>query len=127
MRLPLREVMRAISIRQPLVEQILRGQKKFEYRSMDTKNRERVYLYASSKPFDDPRAWRKMKMQLGDLPTGKIVGTVEITDSNWDGEAGCYAYTLANPRRLSVHLVPTNQPQPVFWRPQFRRGASKAS
>jgi len=116
----LREVRRAISIRQPLVEQILRGQKKFEYRSMNTNIRERIYLYASANPFDDPETWRKMKMQPGDLPTGVIVGTVEITDCDWDDKAGCYAYTLANPRRLSVHLVPTNHPQPVFWRPQFR-------
>ena len=114
------EIIRAISIRQPLVEQILRGQKKFEYRSMNTKIRERVYLYASAKPFEDPDMWRKMKAQPGDLPTGVIVGSVEITDCQWDDENDCYAYTLANPQRLSSHLQATNQPQPVFWRPQFK-------
>jgi len=70
--------MRAISIRQPYVEQILTGDKTWEYRSQDTKIRERVYLYASNTP--GPNAeWRKLRMEPGDLPTGKIVGTVEIT------------------------------------------------
>jgi predicted transcriptional regulator len=40
---------RAISIRQPWVELILRGVKKKEYRSQPTNIRERVYLYASAK------------------------------------------------------------------------------
>ena len=35
----------ALSIRQPHVEQILRGKKKIEYRSMPTNKRERVYIY----------------------------------------------------------------------------------
>lgn len=113
------KISRAISIRQPLVEQILRGKKKFEYRSMNTKIRERVYLYASAKPFDDPDLWHQMKLSPGDLPTGVIVGSVEIVDCNWDDDEFCYAYTLANPQRLRAHLTPTNQPQPVFWRPQF--------
>jgi hypothetical protein len=113
-------ITRAISIRQPLVEQILRGQKKFEYRSKSTNIRERIYLYASAKPFDDPALWRKMKAQPGDLPTGVIVGSVEITECRWDDDNGCYAYRLANPERLDAHLSPINQPQPVFWRPQFK-------
>jgi len=112
-------ITRAISIRQPLVEQILRGQKKLEYRSKKTNIRERVYLYASARPFEDPDLWREMKAQPGDYPTGVIVGSIEITDCNWDDDAGCYAYSLAKPERLTAHLKPTNQPQPVFWRPQF--------
>jgi hypothetical protein len=39
--------MRALSIRQPHIEAILRGVKKIEYRSIRTNIRERVYLYAS--------------------------------------------------------------------------------
>ena len=42
--------MRALSIRQPYAEQILRGTKRFEYRSRPTTIRERVYIYASLKP-----------------------------------------------------------------------------
>lgn len=114
------DIVRAISIRQPLVERILLGKKKFEYRNQATKIRERIYLYASAKPFDDPDLWRKMKLNPGDLPTGVIVGSIEITDCNWDNDNGCYAYTLARPQRLHRHLTPVNQPQPVFWRPQFK-------
>lgn len=44
---------RAISVRQPYVEMILRGIKKSEYRSQLTHIRERVYLYASLKPGDE--------------------------------------------------------------------------
>lgn len=44
------KITRAISIRQPYVEMILRGVKKVEYRSQVTHIRERVYLYASLKP-----------------------------------------------------------------------------
>lgn len=114
------EITRAISIRQPLVEQILRGEKKFEYRSRATNIRERVYLYASATPFDDPALWSRMKVQPGSLPTGVVVGSVEITDCRWDDANDCYAYALARPKRLASHLAPTNQPQPVFWRPQFK-------
>lgn len=102
------------------MEQILRGTKRFEYRVTNTRIRERVYLYASAKPFDDPDLWRKMKAQPGDFPTGVVVGSIEITDSQWDDENECYAYPLTNPRRLPKHLRPTNQPQPVIWRPQFK-------
>jgi ASCH domain len=36
--------MPALSLRQPNAEQVLRGKKKIEYRSMPTSKRERVYL-----------------------------------------------------------------------------------
>jgi hypothetical protein len=113
------QILRAISIRQPLVEQILRGEKRFEYRSRRTRIRERVYLYASARPFDDPALWRKLKAVPGQLPAGVIVGSVEIVGCEWSYEDDCYAYELANPRRLPQQRIPTNQPQPVFWRPQF--------
>lgn len=113
------QISRAISIRQPFVEQILAGSKKFEYRSKLTRIRERVYLYASARPVEDPILWRQVGHAPGGLPTGVIVGSVEITDCQWDDKNQCYAYCLRDPQRLSPHLVPTNQPQPVFWRPQF--------
>lgn len=110
---------RAISIRQPFVELILRGKKTKEFRSQPTHIQERVYLYASLQPCRDPREWRKVGKQPGELPTGAIVGTVEIAGCKWDGRRGCYAYNLRKPRRTRQHLAPTNQPQPVFWRPAF--------
>ena len=46
------QVKRAISIRQPYVELILRRRKTREYRSRRTNIRERVYLYAALRPAD---------------------------------------------------------------------------
>jgi hypothetical protein len=111
-------IIRAISIRQPYVEQILRGDKTREYRSRPTSIRERVYLYASLRPADADAAWAQVEAHPGDFPTGVIVGTVEIAGCR-ELAAGSYAYELRAPKRLRVPLTPTNQPQPSFWRPQF--------
>jgi hypothetical protein len=111
------EITRAISIRQPYVELILQGKKKFEYRSIATRIRERVYLYASITPADNPSFWKKVKKAPGELPVGLIVGSVEIVDCIED-EYG-YAYKLKNPKRLRKFLKPKNQPSPVFWKPVF--------
>jgi hypothetical protein len=106
--------MRALSIRQPYAEQILRGQKKMEYRSRPTKIRERVYIYASLTP-GDPDDFRKMNIQPGELPTGLLVGTVEIVDCI--GSPGNYKWILENPERLLHGLKPLNHPQPVWFYP----------
>lgn len=111
-------IRRAISIRQPYVEQILRGTKGEEYRYRPTNIRERVYIYASLKPADDEPEWRALRKRPGDLPVGKIVGTVEIVGCEPRGP-GDYAYLLARPRRLGKALVPRNQPTPCWWRPKF--------
>ena len=72
---PPEDLPRAISIRQPYVEMILRGTKRAEYRSRATKVRGRVYLYASLKLAEaDARGVR----DLLSLPRGLIVGSVEI-------------------------------------------------
>jgi hypothetical protein len=110
------EIVRAISIRQPYVELILRGTKREEYRSRPTRIRERVWLYAGLNP-GDRESWDELGMAPGSLPTGQIVGTVEITDCTDRGDD--FAYALRDPRRLETPLRPTNQPQPGFWRPQF--------
>lgn len=110
----------AISIRQPYVEAILRGIKKLEYRSRLTHIRGVVYLYASVKDGNYDLFRRQLKADPGDLPTGLILGTVEITDCVFIDEYGEYGYVLKNPHRLRRPLRPLNQPQPVFWRPVFR-------
>lgn len=112
-------ITRAISIRQPWVEYILRGIKKKEYRSVPTRIRERVYLYAALKPGGLPRHWRRIEMERGGLPAGRIVGTVEIVGCRWNSRLECYEYHLARPERLPRSRVPRNQPNPIFWRPQF--------
>jgi len=106
--------LRALSIRQPYAELILRGEKKIEYRSMRTLIRERVYIYASLTPgwHED---WEQLKMQPGDLPTGVLVGTVEITDCT--GEPGDYEWHLGKPERLERYLKPKKHPQPSWFYP----------
>lgn len=109
----------AISIRQPFVELILRGKKKAEYRSRPTHIRGRVYLYAAQKPVANPARWRQVKAEPGDLPTGVILGTVEIVDCRWDAQQSEYVYVLRNPKRLRRRLYPKSRPNPCFWRPKF--------
>ncbi len=111
-------ITRAISIKQPFVEQILLGEKTREYRTAPTNIRERVYLYASLKPRTEPALWRKMTSTADELPKGLIVGSVEIVDCKPDATGG-FAYKLANSKRLRQHLKLANQPGPVFWIPQF--------
>ena len=111
--------MRAISIRQPYAEQILRRQKKEEFRKAPTGIIERVYIYASLRPAKDLREWRKIGKPKGSLPVGVLVGTVEIVScrrrSN-DYEYP-YAYRLARPRRFVRPRRPNRHPQPVFFYP----------
>jgi hypothetical protein len=108
---------RAISIRQPYVEQILLGKKKYEYRSTLTHIRERVYLYASKKSVRDDAEWRRAGSEPGKLPTGVIVGSVAIADCNWSEKDKCFRYRLESPVRLRKHLVPHGHPQPKFFKP----------
>ncbi len=70
------KITRALSIRQPYAEQILRGSKVFEFRSMRTTIRERVYVYASKGEGD----YEGSGVAPGSVPTGVLVGTVEIVD-----------------------------------------------
>jgi hypothetical protein len=94
-----------ISIRQPYVEQILLGVKKYEYRSTLTHIRGRVYLYASKKPVDSPAEWRKAGSERGKLPTGVLVGSVVIAGCKaWKDDG--FRYKLEAPKRLRKYLVP---------------------
>ena len=107
-------IIRALSIQQPFVEQIMKKEKKKEYRSIRTNIRERVYVYASRKAGPLKR-WKKAGYEPGSLPVGVLVGTVEIVDCI--GEPGAYAWKLARPKRLKRMIKPRNQPQPVWFRP----------
>jgi predicted transcriptional regulator len=106
--------MPALSIRQPHAEQILRGKKKIEYRNMPTNKRERVYIYASKTPADQD-AWDDIGLEPGDLPTGVIVGTVEVVGCR--KVRGEYEWDLARPVRLKRPLKPKNHPQPAWFYP----------
>lgn len=111
-------IVRALSIRQPYVELILLGLKKFEYRSTPTNIRERVYIYASLSP-GDLKQLQKTGKSFQSLPKGRIVGSVEIVDCKYDSSNDCYAYKLANPKRIRRILKHRNQPSPKFWIPKF--------
>jgi hypothetical protein len=106
--------MRALSIRQPYAEQILSGEKKIEYRSRSTNIRGRVYIYASKTP-GDLEEFKKMQINPSILPTGVLVGTVEITDCT--GNDGNYQWHLAKPERMPRAIKPKNRPQPVWFYP----------
>ena len=114
------KITRAISIRQPYVELILQGTKQYEYRSMPTNIRERVYLYASLQQGGTPKQLQQTGKTFEALAKGVIVGSVEIVDCKWDEKNGSYAYTLRNPKRIRKALKATNQPNPRFWIPKFQ-------
>jgi hypothetical protein len=112
--LPREILTRALSIRQPLSEQILLGEKTQEFRYMRTHIRGRVYLYAGKKvalvdDFSDEDAQQ--------LPRGVIVGSIAIVDCI--EEKDCFALELARPRRYRTLLVAHGVPQPGFWQPTF--------
>lgn len=107
--------MRALSIRQPYAEQIMRRTKKIEYRSLPTKAiGERFYIYASLTP-GPKREFRRMGLEPGDLPTGVLVGTVEIEKCT--GKPGDHKWHLDGPKRLKRNLRPRKHPQPVWFNP----------
>lgn len=110
---------RAISIRQPYVGLIMQGKKKYEYRSMATNIRERVYVYASLRMAESERDRKKLAKSRESLQYGAIVGSVEIVGCEFDSRRDCYAYKLAKPKRLRTPIKAINQPAPRFWKPQF--------
>lgn len=118
--------LRAISIRQPFAEQILRGDKPIEYRTKVTHVRGRVYIYASLglRPVED---WDEADMKPFSLPTGVVVGTVEVVDckpsDTYDGE---YDWHLTRPERLDTLVAPKEHPQPIWFYPFGKPEASGA-
>lgn len=110
--------MRALSVRQPYVELILRGAKKVEYRSTPTTIRGRVLLYASRIP-GPAEEFTAAQLKLANLIRGAVVGSVEVVDCR-PGPDG-YEWGLRHPRRLPVPMIPDNKPQPIWFHP-FRQG-----
>ena len=85
-----------------------------EYRSLPTRVRERIYLYASKTP-GEWEDWEDLGLQPGDLPTGLLLGTVEIVNCTED-EYG-FVWHLANPKRLKPPLRSDKHPNPMWWKP----------
>jgi hypothetical protein len=105
----------ALSVRQPWAELILQGVKVFEYRSFTTHKRGRVMLYASEGQGERERAAMK-RLGPGALPTGVIVGSVEIVGST-RLKPGKHAWSLRRPVRLKRPVAPRRRAQPAFFRP----------
>lgn len=114
----------ALSVRQPLAELILQGKKTIEYRRMPTHKRGRVYLYAGQVIRDFQDEWEDAGANPGDLPTGALVGTVEIVGCT--GRNDSYQWNLARPARLERPKPPDRQPQPVFFRPFETHGVDES-
>jgi hypothetical protein len=115
--------MRALSIRQPYAELILRGEKTIEYRSRPTKLiGARFYIYASRKwagvdEFASPTNLLTFSLNgAGNaLATGVIVGTAVISECR--RENGHYCWHLSNVRRMKRPRKPKRMPQPVWFTP----------
>ena len=104
----------AISIRQPYAELILRGVKTTEFRPTRTKRRGSVLIYAALQPGPAER-WAEHDLEVGSLPTGVVVGQVDIRTCVELGNRS-FGYRLANPKRLP-HRKPERHPQPSWFRP----------
>lgn len=107
--------LRALSIRQPHAEAIMRGVKAVEYRSPPaTTIRGRIYVYASEST-DDIAAeiCEEYGLSLAAariLPRGRIVGTVELYGADGD------EWYLRAPERLPRPVKPQKRAQPRwFW------------
>jgi hypothetical protein len=106
--------LRALSVRQPYAELIMSGKKRIEYRSRRTRLRERIYIYVSKIP-GPLDAFADLAMKPGDLPTGMLIGTVEIYDCT--GADRDFHWHLRNPERLTELVRPKCKPQPIFFYP----------
>lgn len=111
--------LKAISLRQPWAEAIMRGGKTKEYRHMMTQHRGPVYIYASLGRVDPEQEaeWAEQHgVDVESLPRGVVVGTVNITGCV-EEVGDVFAWTLENPQRLSQPIPPLEKPQPVWFHP----------
>lgn len=96
--------LRAISVRQPWAHAIFHLGKDVENRPMRTHFRGRILIQAALRVERDEAL--RFKLDPGDLPTGVIVGSVEIVDcvrnskSRW-ADRGQWHWLLKNPRVLT--------------------------
>jgi hypothetical protein len=108
---------RALSIRQPHAEAIMRGVKKIEYRSGPTRIRGRILIYASLGRYSAADEGEMMKdygikdVACADLPRGVLIGSVELFDCD-DGD-----WHVRKPERAEKLVKPKKQPQPVWFYP----------
>jgi hypothetical protein len=109
--------LRALSVRQPHAEAIMRGTKTIEYRSQSTNVRGRILIYASQgryAPEDETEMmaeYRIKDVSCEELPRGVIVGSVELHACD-GGE-----WHLRKPERAKKLVRPTARPNPIWFYP----------
>lgn len=124
---------RALSIRQPWAELIMRGIKTIEARSLPTHVRGPVMVYAGKNRVsdeDEDRVICDFGIDVDALPREVIVGTVDIVGCRKltvkDSDAAAFpvssnddyfAWLLSSPVRAMDLRAPTRHPQPMFFRP----------
>src|SRR5438045_3194340 len=100
--------MLALTIREPFVFEIFEGIKVMEYRTWPTDHRGPLAIHASVSKASLVKGWRNIVIDDDGTKAserfvfGVLVGFVDVTGCTWDAEAGCYAWHLANPRRLAM-------------------------
>ena len=125
------EPLKALSVRQPWLELILRGVKVIEYRSQSTRTRATIYLYASRQrytPAEERAAAAQFGVTMTDeeldgLPRGVVAGRVDLVGCEWCEAEGRYHWHLRRPVRLRTPVPPAEKPQPIFFHP-FGKPAS---
>ena len=121
------DITRALSVRQPWAELILRGGKTAEYRSRATRVLgERFYLYAAKSP-GPAEAFGRFGLEPAALATGVLVGTAVLAgcrrvvdpgaEAAFGATAGCWAWDLVDVQRLAAAVRPERHPQPTWFRP----------
>jgi hypothetical protein len=109
--------MRALSVRQPFAEAIMRGTKTTEYRSGPTNIRGRILIYASLGRYGNDEETEMLQefgitdVEADDLPRGVIIGSVELHDAV-KGQ-----WYLRHPQRAEKFVEPVNRPNPVWFYP----------
>jgi hypothetical protein len=113
--------MKALSIRQPHAEAIMRGIKPIEFHIHPTEVRGRIYIYANLKRYRHEEEAEMLEMygigdvNADDLPRGVLVGTVELW--NCTGSGGKYEWQFRNPERAAELLKPTTPPGAIWFNP----------
>jgi len=132
----------AVGIRQPWVELILRGDKRLEIRSRNTRIRGPIYLYSSQRPETSPlgrEVFARRGLSVTALPYGVLVGSAELVASRptrpQDAGAaclppewliGCYAWELHNIQRFPQPVEVTHLPYGVWFYPFARKSAPES-
>lgn len=94
-------MLRALSIRQPHVERILRGDKNVEYRTWAVREMGPLLLHASNTR-ESPDLFAEAGIEDPDtLPYGALVGVVDVVACLYDEANDGYEWLLAHPRRFT--------------------------